>query len=268
MIDLTRAQSLFSEHQISLSLSQLEQLDRYAQLLVEWNQKMNLTAITDPEGILIKHFLDSILPFTLVPLPQGALLIDVGTGAGFPAIPLLIWRPDLQITLLDSLKKRLTFLEAALSACGLAAQVIHCRAEDGGRRPDLREQFDLATARAVANLRELSEYCLPYIKPGGMFYALKGGDAAAEIRGAEKAIHLLGGRLGESISYSLPDGSGRTPGLCKKNIANFDKIPPKCCKNGKIPSGVMSNPAGISRIPAYFAIFLSGIPCIFMLCWS
>lgn len=268
MIDLTRAQSLFSEHQISLSLSQLEQLDRYAQLLVEWNRKMNLTAITDPEGILIKHFLDSILPFTLVPLPQGALLIDVGTGAGFPAIPLLIWRPDLQITLLDSLKKRLTFLEAALSTCGLAAQVIHCRAEDGGRRPDLREQFDLATARAVANLRELSEYCLPYIKPGGMFYALKGGDAAAEIRGAEKAIHLLGGRLGESISYSLPDGSGRTPGLCKKNIANFDKIPPKCCKNGKIPSDVMSNSAGISRIPAYFAIFLSGIPCIFMLCWS
>ena len=196
MIDLTRAQSLFSEHQISLSLSQLEQLDRYAQLLVEWNQKMNLTAITDPEGILIKHFLDSILPFTLVPLPQGALLIDVGTGAGFPAIPLLSWRPDLQITLLDSLKKRLTFLETALSTCGLAAQVIHSRAEDGGRRPDLREQFDLATARAVANLRELSEYCLPYIKPGGMFYALKGGDAAAEIRGAEKAIHLLGGRLG------------------------------------------------------------------------
>ena len=229
---------------------------------------MNLTAITDPEGILIKHFLDSIAPLTLVPLPQGALLIDVGTGAGFPAIPLLIWRPDLQITLLDSLKKRLTFLKAALSTCGLAAQVIHSRAEDGGRRPDLREQFDLATARAVANLRELSEYCLPYIKPGGMFYALKGGDAAAEIRGAEKAIHLLGGRLGESISYSLPDGQRPHPGLCKKNIANFDKIPPKCCKNGKIPSNVMSNSAGISRIPAYFAIFLSGIPCIFMLCWS
>ena len=204
MIDLTRAQSLFSEHQISLSLSQLEQLDRYAQLLVEWNRKMNLTAITDPEGILIKHFLDSILPFTLVPLPQGALLIDVGTGAGFPAIPLLIWRPDLQITLLDSLKKRLTFLEAALSTCGLAAQVIHCRAEDGGRRPDLREQFDLATARAVANLRELSEYCLPYIKPGGMFYALKGGDAAAEIRGAEKAIHLLGGRWEKASPILCP----------------------------------------------------------------
>ena len=235
MIDLTRAQSLFSEHQISLSLSQLEQLDRYAQLLVEWNQKMNLTAITDPEGILIKHFLDSILPFTLVPLPQGALLIDVGTGAGFPAIPLLIWRPDLQITLLDSLKKRLTFLEAALSTCGLAAQVIHSRAEDGGRRPDLREQFDLATARAVANLRELSEYCLPYIKPGGMFYALKGGDAAAEIRGAEKAIHLLGGRLGENISYSLPDGSGRTLVCVKKISQTSTKYPRNAAKMAKSP---------------------------------
>lgn len=228
MIDLTRAQSLFSEHQISLSLSQLEQLDRYAQLLVEWNQKMNLTAITDPEGILIKHFLDSILPFTLVPLPQGALLIDVGTGAGFPAIPLLIWRPDLQITLLDSLKKRLTFLEAALSTCGLAAQVIHSR-------PDLREQFDLATARAVANLRELSEYCLPYIKPGGMFYALKGGDAAAEIRGAEKAIHLLGGRLGENISYSLPDGSGRTLVCVKKISQTSTKYPRNAAKMAKSP---------------------------------
>ena len=235
MIDLTRAQSLFSEHQISLSLSQLEQLDRYAQLLVEWNQKMNLTAITDPEGFLIKHFLDSILPFTLVPLPQGALLIDVGTGAGFPAIPLLIWRPDLQITLLDSLKKRLTFLEAALSTCGLAAQVIHSRAEDGGRRPDLREQFDLATARAVANLRELSEYCLPYIKPGGMFYALKGGDAAAEIRGAEKAIHLLGGRLGESISYSLPDGSGRTLVCVKKISQTSTKYPRNAARMAKSP---------------------------------
>lgn len=159
----------------------------------------------------------------------------MGTGAGFPAIPLLIWRPDLQITLLDSLKKRLTFLEAALSTCGLAAQVIHSRAEDGGRRPDLREQFDLATARAVANLRELSEYCLPYIKPGGMFYALKGGDAAAEIRGAEKAIHLLGGRLGESISYSLPDGSGRTLVCVKKISQTSTKYPRNAAKMAKSP---------------------------------
>ena len=167
MIDLTRAKDIFAQHKIDLSDEQLGQLDLYAELLVEWNQKMNLTAITDPQGILIKHFLDSILPFTLIPLAQNASLIDVGTGAGFPAIPLLIWRPDLQITLLDSLKKRLSFLEVVLSECALTAKTIHSRAEDGGRQPALREQFDLATARAVANLRELSEYCLPYVRPGG-----------------------------------------------------------------------------------------------------
>ena len=210
MIDLTRAKDIFAQHKIDLSDEQLGQLDRYAELLVEWNQKMNLTTITDPQGILIKHFLDSILPFTLIPLAQNASLIDVGTGAGFPAIPLLIWRPDLQITLLDSLKKRLSFLEVVLSECALTAKTIHSRAEDGGRQPALREQFDLATARAVANLRELSEYCLPYVRPGGMFYSLKGGDAVAETAGAEKAIHLLGGQLSNRISYSLPDGSSRT----------------------------------------------------------
>lgn len=122
MIDLTRAKDIFAQHKIDLSDEQLGQLDRYAELLVEWNQKMNLTAITDPQGILIKHFLDSILPFTLIPLAQNASLIDVGTGAGFPAIPLLIWRPDLQITLLDSLKKRLSFLEVVLSECALTAK--------------------------------------------------------------------------------------------------------------------------------------------------
>ena len=220
MIDLTRAKDIFAQHKIDLSDEQLGQLDRYAELLVEWNQKMNLTTITDPQGILIKHFLDSILPFTLIPLAQNASLIDVGTGAGFPAIPLLIWRPDLQITLLDSLKKRLSFLEVVLSECALTAKTIHSRAEDGGRQPALREQFDLATARAVANLRELSEYCLPYVRPD------------------------------------------------RKNIANFDKISPKRCKNGKIPVGIMSNPAGILGIPAFFAIFFSGILCIIVLWWS
>lgn len=235
MIDRSLAKSVFAQHQIELSDGQLAQLDRYAELLAEWNQKMNLTAITDPEGILIKHFLDSILPFTMVPLAHGASLIDVGTGAGFPAIPLLIWRPDLRITLLDSLKKRLTFLEAVLAECGLPAQTIHSRAEDGGRQPALREQFDLATARAVANLRELSEYCLPYVKPGGMFYALKGGDAAAEIKGAEKAIHLLGGRLEKSPVYSLPDGSGRTLVCIKKISQTSTKYPRNAAKMAKSP---------------------------------
>ena len=156
MIDHNRMTEVFSAYDIALTEEQMAKLCRYAALLVEWNEKMNLTAITDPEGVLVKHFLDSILPFSFVQLPQGASLIDVGTGAGFPAIPLLIWRPDLKVTLLDSLKKRLTFLEEVLKECELTATVIHSRAEAGGRNPALREKFDLATARAVANLRELS----------------------------------------------------------------------------------------------------------------
>ncbi|MDD3193695.1 MAG: 16S rRNA (guanine(527)-N(7))-methyltransferase RsmG [Oscillospiraceae bacterium] len=235
MIDLGRMEQVFAAQNIRLSGEQMEQLDHYAELLVEWNQRMNLTAITDPEGILIKHFLDSILPFSMAPPPQGGALIDVGTGAGFPAIPLLIWRSDLRVTLLDSLQKRLTFLETVLADCGLSGQTIHCRAEDGGRLPALREQFDLATARAVANLRELSEYCLPYVKPGGMFFALKGSNAAEETAEAKKAVHLLGGRLETSLFYSLPDGSGRTLIRIKKISQTSTKYPRNAAKMAKSP---------------------------------
>ncbi len=235
MIDQKRMEAVFAGRGISLSPGQMQQLDRYAQLLTEWNQRMNLTAITDPEGILVKHFLDSILPFSLEPLPKGACLIDVGTGAGFPAVPLLIWRPDLQITLLDSLQKRLTFLKEVLAQCALSARCIHLRAEDGGRQPDLREQFDAATARAVANLRELSEYCLPYVKPGGAFYALKGGDVKEESENAQKAVQLLGGRMEKSLSYSLPDGSGRTLVLIKKISRTSTKFPRSAAKMAKSP---------------------------------
>lgn len=235
MIDQKRMEAVFAGQGISLSGGQMQQLDRYAQLLTEWNQRMNLTAITDPEGILVKHFLDSILPFSLEPLPEGASLIDVGTGAGFPAIPLLIWRPDLQVTLLDSLQKRLTFLEEVLAQCALPARCIHLRAEDGGRQPGLREQFDAATARAVAHLRELSEYCLPYVKPGGAFYALKGGDVKEESESAQKAIRLLGGRMEKALSYSLPDGSGRTLVLIKKISQTSTKFPRSAAKMAKSP---------------------------------
>ena len=235
MIDLTRAKDIFAQHKIDLSDEQLGQLDRYAELLVEWNQKMNLTAITDPQGILIKHFLDSILPFTLIPLAQNASLIDVGTGAGFPAIPLLIWRPDLQITLLDSLKKAAVLFGGCVVRMRFYGKN-HPQPHRGRRRPPaLREQFDLATARAVANLRELSEYCLPYVRPGGMFYSLKGGDAAAETAGAEKAIHLLGGQLSDSISYSLPDGSSRTLICIKKISQTSTKYPRNAAKMAKSP---------------------------------
>ena len=141
----------------------------------------------------------------------------------------------MQITLLDSLQKRLTFLKEVLAQCALSARCIHLRAEDGGRQPDLREQFDAATARAVANLRDLSEYCLPYVKPGGRFYALKGGDVTEETQNAQKAIQLLGGQTEKIFSYSLPDGSGRTLVLIKKISRTSTKFPRSAAKIAKSP---------------------------------
>ena len=235
MIDLERIQTLSASQQLELTRQQTQQLDQFAQLLVDWNQRMNLTAITDPEEILIKHFLDSVLPFSFLDLPQGCRLIDVGTGAGFPAVPLCIWRPDLQATLLDSLNKRLVFLQEVLPACGVRAVLVHSRAEDGGHRADLREQFDVATARAVANLRDLAEYCLPFVKPGGLFCALKGGDADAELADAQAAIRLLGGRVSQSRTYSLPDGSARTL-ICMEKISQTPtKYPRSPAKMAKSP---------------------------------
>ena len=169
------------QFEIELSTQAAEQLDTYAQLLVEWNGKMNLTAITDPQGIVFKHFVDSLLLLKAVELPQGSSLIDVGAGAGFPSMPVKIARPDLAVTMLDSLQKRLTFLEEVSRQLELDCTFIHARAEDGGREKKLRERFDFATARAVAHLRELAEYCLPYVKVGGYFVALKGPGAQEEI---------------------------------------------------------------------------------------
>ncbi len=140
------------QFEIELSTQAAEQLDTYAQLLVEWNGKMNLTAITDPQGIVFKHFVDSLLLLKAVELPQGSSLIDVGAGAGFPSMPVKIVRPDLAVTMLDSLQKRLTFLEEVSRQLELDCTFIHARAEDGGREKKLRERFDFATARAVAHL--------------------------------------------------------------------------------------------------------------------
>ena len=180
-----------------------EKLDIYARLLVEWNQKMNLTAITDPQGIAVKHFADSLTAASL--LPQGAFsLIDVGTGAGFPGVPLALYRPDCKLTLLDSPNKRLTFLETVCRETGLDATLIHARAEEGGRNPKLREKYDVACARAVANLPVLSEYCLPFVKVGGRFIALKGPDADRERTEASRGIGVLGGKIGDVTALTLP----------------------------------------------------------------
>ena len=201
---LTRVAAGFS---VEVTPELAERLDVYARLLVEWNEKINLTAITDPVGITVKHFADSLAAAPL--LPAGAFtLIDVGTGAGFPGVPLALLRPDCRLTLLDSLNKRLVFLEALCGALGLNARRVHARAEEGGRNPALREQFDVATARAVA---ALCEYCLPFVKVGGRFIALKGRDGAQEAAAAAHAMQLLGGTAGAPLAVTLPAAAGEEP---------------------------------------------------------
>lgn len=185
-------------------------LSEYCRLLLDWNTRMNLTAIRDPQGVAVKHFIDSLLPLSQVDIPQGASLVDVGTGAGFPGLPLKLARPDLQLTLLDSLAKRLTFLEAVCTELGVEASRVHLRAEDAGRAPQFREQFDLATSRAVAGLASLTEYCLPLVKVGGRLLALKGSSGHQEAAEAARAVALCGGEITGILEAALPGGDPRT----------------------------------------------------------
>jgi len=176
----------------------------YAELLAEWNGRMNLTAITDGTGIIYKHFADSISVLANFDIPQGETVIDVGTGAGFPGLPLKIVRDDIDLTLLDSLNKRIGFLDAVTDELGLdKVRRLHMRAEEGGREPGLRERFGLCVSRAVARLDMLSEYCLPYVKLGGCFIAMKGAETAGEINEAKEKIKLLGGEVSEVKTVEL-----------------------------------------------------------------
>ena len=187
----------FEKLNISLGESQTESLKTYAKLLKEWNEKINLTGIIDDEGIAIKHFVDSASPLSLGKV--GKKVIDVGTGAGFPGLVMKIIAPELDVTLLDSLNKRLVFLEDVINQTKLEnVHLIHSRAEDGAHKAELRESFDTAVSRAVASLPLLCELCLGYVKPGGYFLALKGPSAEEEVKSAERAITILGGEL-ESI---------------------------------------------------------------------
>ena len=205
-------EKLFESGGIGLSQKQYGAPDKYAGLLVEWNSKMNLTAITDPEGIAVKHFFDSVYPFAAfekAKLPQGARLIDVGTGAGFPSCPLKLFRPDIELTLLDSLNKRIRFLSELSEQLGLGAECIHGRAEELNRKEGFKGGFDAATARAVANLEKLCGYCLPFVKSGGVFVALKGSGGREELAAADKAIKKHGGEVALCEEYALPNGDGR-----------------------------------------------------------
>ncbi len=188
-----------------LTQTQIAQFAAYSALLKEWNQKMNLTAICDDDGISVKHFLDSILPLYYTEIPQGAKIADIGTGAGFPGIPLKILRPDLSVTLVDSLHKRITFLEEVVGQLNLTdVTCIHGRAEELGKDNKFREKFDVVTSRAVARLKVLGEYCLPLVKVGGIFLSLKAEDMEEELMDAKAMLGSLGGGKPQVIKAPLP----------------------------------------------------------------
>lgn len=210
-------------------LSQPEQLaerfDRYAEMLVDWNEKINLTAITAPNEIVIKHFVDSLLLLKAYDVPKGASMIDVGTGAGFPSVPVAMVRDDIRLTLMDSLNKRINFLKELSEALGVNAECVHARAEEFGNKPEYREQYDVACARAVAHLRELSEYCLPFVKVGGAFVALKSVGLEQELEEAKAAIDILGGKVEKISRFTLPDGAERAIAVIRKIRPTPKKFP-------------------------------------------
>lgn len=227
------AKKLFEEFELRFDEDMYRNFDAYAELLVSWNEKINLTAITDAKGITEKHFLDSLAVFQKDIIPQESTVIDVGTGAGFPGIPMKIYRNDLKVTLLDSLNKRINFLSEVSDSLDLYLNCVHSRAEDGAKKGEYREQFDVATARAVAPLPILCEYCLPYVKIGGKFIALKGPNEDA--KGSFTAYRTLGAEIDEVREYQLPCGD-------KRQIIIYSKVK-------ETPKKYPRNPAQIEKKP-------------------
>lgn len=223
--------------EIELSDGQIRQFLRYYELLTEWNKVMNLTAITEYEEVVLRHFLDSLASVKVWDFKNTDTVIDVGCGAGFPGIPLKIAFPNIRLVLLDSLNKRIKFLNQVVDELGLSqVKTIHGRAEDFARQKEYREQFDLCVSRAVANLSTLSEYCLPYVKVNGSFVAYKSGKIEEEVSAAEKAVKLLGGSLSKLVKFRLPDTDlERSFVMVKKEKQTSQRFPRKAGMPGKEP---------------------------------
>ena len=220
--------------EMPFSREQYDQFIKYMRLLQEWNEKINLTAITEDDEVVKKHFIDCIKVFKSKELKSANTIIDVGTGAGFPGIPIAIMNPEIEITLLDSLNKRINFLNIVKDELKLKnVTTIHSRAEDGARKEGLRENFDIATSRAVANMTVLSEFCLPYVKIGGYFVALKGPAIDEELKDARNAMGVLGGKLKEVIELDIEDTD------LKHNIVVINKTK-ECPKSYPRKSGVIT----------------------------
>lgn len=201
---------------ISLDRRQADQFERFFLMVLDWNKKMNLTAITDPKDFAVKHIIDSLSIIRAEIDLNNKRVIDVGTGAGFPGIPLKIFFPTMELTLLDSLNKRINFLSTAIEELGLeGVRCVHARAEEAGHS-DLREAFDVAVSRAVARLNVLTEYCLPFVVKNGVFIALKGSNVQEELEEARAAIKILGGAAIEPINITLPNGDPRSIVLIEK----------------------------------------------------
>ncbi|WP_217588431.1 16S rRNA (guanine(527)-N(7))-methyltransferase RsmG [Lentibacillus saliphilus] len=222
---------------IDLDDRQINQFATYYRTLVEWNEKMNLTALTSPEDVYLKHFYDSISAAFFVDFTGQHHICDVGAGAGFPSIPLKICFPDLNITIVDSLKKRIGFLEHLSDQLGLTGvQFHHDRAETFGKNKQFREKYDIVTARAVARMSVLSELCLPLVKPSGMFIAMKGAQSAEELSESKQAIKLLGGAIKETHAFTLPsEESERAIILVDKIKQTPKKYPRKPGTPNKLP---------------------------------
>lgn len=213
------------EFGLSLDKTAINRLNLYGNLLLSWNEKMNLTAITEPNDVLYKHFYDCLLFFKCVDVKENAKIIDVGTGAGFPGMVIKIARPDIDLTLLDGLNKRLVFLNSVLEELELSAETVHARAEDAGKNPKYREKYDIACARAVSNLPVLCEYCIPFVKKGGLFVAMKGSSGKDEADLAKNAYKLLGGEKPNIICETLTGKEQRTFIISKKISQTSTKYP-------------------------------------------
>lgn len=212
---------------ISLLKEQYEQFYAYMELLIEWNEKMNLTAITEPKEIILKHFVDSLTITKYV--EEGKSIIDMGTGAGFPGIPLKIYRKDVKVVLADSLNKRIKFLDEVIDKLKLEnVETIHCRAEELGKNKQYREKFDYATSRAVANLSTLSEYLMPFVKLNGKCIFMKTIEVEEELEKAKKAIKTLGGKIEKVDKFEIPESDlGRSIIIVKKEKITPSKFPRK-----------------------------------------